>query len=117
MRCEPMLVYVAGPYTLGDVAVNVRAAIDAGNRIMDAGHIPFVPHLTHFWHIVHPRPYEDWLAYDNHFVPLCQALVRLPGDSKGADAEVALARGLLIPVFYSVESFLDMHPGGENDEA
>lgn len=92
-------VYVAGPYTKGDVAVNVREAILAGGRIYDAGMVPFVPHLTHFWHTVAPRPYEDWLRLDMEWLRVCDALLRLPGDSSGADKEVAEAVRLGLPCF------------------
>lgn len=101
-----MRVYIAGPITLGDAAINVRNAIEAGTLLLDAGHAPYVPHLNHFWHLVFPRPYEDWLDLDNQFLPLCEALVRLPGESKGSDKEVALALSLGIPVYFSVSEFL-----------
>lgn len=32
-----MRVYIAGPYTKGDVAVNVRNAIEAGNMVAGCG--------------------------------------------------------------------------------
>ena len=92
-------IYVAGPYTKGDVAVNVRVAIEAADQLADAGHYPFVPHLTHFWHLVSPRPYEFWCDLDNQFLPFCHAVLRIPGESAGADKEVALAESLGIPVF------------------
>ena len=95
-------VYVAGPYTRGDVAVNVRNAYGAANRLADLGFAPFVPHATHFWHMMFPRPYEFWLDLDAQFLPFCGALLRLPGDSSGADKEVALARSLDIPVFTEI---------------
>lgn len=92
---------MAGPYTQGDVALNVRRAIEAGNLLLEAGHIPYIPHLTHFWHLLFPRPYEDWIELDEHWVPLCHALLRLLGDSNGADKEVILARSLQMPIFYA----------------
>lgn len=95
-------IYVAGPYTKGDVAVNVRNAILAAHILYNAGFYPFVPHLTHFWHMVCPRPYEDWLDLDNAFLPHCDALLRLPGESSGADKEVALAEKLGMPVFHDI---------------
>ncbi len=101
-----MKVYVAGPYTKGDVAVNVRNAIKAGVQLLDAGHYPFIPHLCHFIHMQAPRPYEVWTAFDNAFLPDCDALIRLLGESSGADAEMALAWKLEIPVFSGVEHFL-----------
>ena len=92
-------IYIAGPYTKGDVAVNVRNAILAASKLADLGFAPFVPHLTHFWHMVSPRPYEFWCDLDNQFLPFCQGLLRLPGESSGSDAEVDLAKKLEIPVF------------------
>jgi hypothetical protein len=96
-------VYVAGPYTTGDVAVNVRKAYKAANRLADLGFAPFVPHATHFWHMLFPRPYEFWLDLDNEFLPCCAAVLRLPGKSTGADKEVALAQKLRIPVFTRID--------------
>ena len=55
-----MKIYIAGPYTKGDVAQNVRNAIHAGNLAAHFGHTPFIPHLTHFWHMLCPNEYEFW---------------------------------------------------------
>ncbi len=96
-------VYVAGPYTSGDPCVNTRDAIAAGNLLLDAGYAPFVPHLSHFWHTCTPRTYEDWMALDLAWVVVADALLRLPGPSKGADREVAAAIGAGVPVFYSIQ--------------
>jgi hypothetical protein len=95
-------VYVAGPYSGGDTAVNVRTAIIAANQLRDRRFAPFVPHLTHFWHLVCPRDYEDWLDLDNQFLPCCDCVLRLPGESSGADKEVELARSLGLPVYKSI---------------
>jgi hypothetical protein len=101
-------IYVAGPYTKGDVAVNVHRAFKAANDLADRGFAPFVPHGTHFWHLMFERAYEFWLELDNQFLPCCQAVLRIPGESSGADNEVALARKLDIPVFTDIEE-LDRH--------
>ena len=102
-----MRVYIAGPYTKGDVVVNVRNAVLAADRIFDAGHLPYVPHLTHLWHTVSPHPWEDWMRLDMGWLPACDALVRMPGESTGADLEVEQARNLGIPVFDGVDAFLE----------
>src|SRR4051812_18389908 len=81
-------IYIAGPYSTGDMAVNVRTAYEVANRLADLGFAPFVPHATHFWHMLFPRPYEFWLDLDNQFLPCCEGLLRLPGISSGADKEV-----------------------------
>jgi hypothetical protein len=100
-----MRIYVAGPYTKGDVAKNVNLAIVTGNNLRALGHTPFIPHLTHFWHMIISHEIEYWYAYDMEWLEQCDALFRFPGESKGADAEVARARELGLPVY---ESYLDV---------
>lgn len=57
------------------------------------------------WHVICPRPEQYWLDYDIEWLKRCDALVRLPGESAGSDAEVAIARDLNIPVFFGVDAF------------
>jgi hypothetical protein len=107
----PMRIYIAGPYSKGDVVVNVINALAVANVLRDIGFAPFVPHLIYFWHLLHPRPYEDWLDLDNQFIPCCHAVLRLPGESGGADKEVILAESLGLPVFTSMAALLDYRDG------
>jgi len=97
-----MKIYIAGPYSKGDVAVNVCEAIVAGNYISEIGHFPFIPHLTHFWHMIAPHDYEFWMRQDDEWLTSCDALLRLKGDSVGADREVARAKELGLEIFYSM---------------
>ena len=109
-----MRVYIAAPYTLGDVAVNVRNAIMAADRLVELGHQPYVPHLTHFWHLVSPKPYEFWLELDMTFLNhWAEALLRLPGKSSGADGEVERAKKIMIPVYYSIDEFRTADKSGK----
>lgn len=101
-----MRVYIAGPIGLGDHDLNIRQAIDAGQRLLEEGHTPFVPHLSSFWAIVHWNPWGTWLRYDKEWLKACDALIRLPGESAGATKEVMWAKELSIPVFVSVDEFL-----------
>ncbi len=103
-------IYIAGPYTKGDVAVNVRKAIEAGTRLLEKGYAPFVPHLTHFWHMLFPQDYPVWIDLDAQFVPVCDAVLRLPGESSGADEEAALAEKLGIPIYYNEEELIVKEP-------
>jgi len=96
-------VYIASPYTLGDVAINVKRQIDMYDVLMDKGFAPFAPLYSHFQHMVHPRPYQDWIKIDLVWVEVCDCLLRLDGESSGADGEVKYAEELGLPVFYSVE--------------
>jgi hypothetical protein len=100
-------IYVAGPYTKGDVCVNVRTAVLAGLEIVKAGHAPFVPHLSHFMHYLEPQGYEVWMEQDFEWIRVCHALLRLPGESSGADREVSLATDLGIPVFHSMDKLME----------
>lgn len=92
-------VYIASPYAIGDTAINVKNQIDVAEILMNNNFVPFVPLLSHFQHMIHPRPSQDWLSIDFEWIPSCDCLLRLPGDSYGADEEVKLANKLGIPVF------------------
>src|SRR3989304_3723636 len=98
-----MFIYVAGPYTDGDPVINVRRAIIVAEDLINLGFIPFVPHLTHLWHLINPHEIAYWYKYDNAWLLKCDAILRLPGDSKGADEECRLAEKNNIPVFPSIE--------------
>jgi hypothetical protein len=94
-----MKVYIAGPYSIGDVAQNVKRATRLAEYIANQGHTPFLPHLSHFWHLCYDRPYEWWLQYDLEWLAVCHVVVRLKGESNGADKEVEYAKSRNIPVF------------------
>ena len=98
------LIYISSPYANGDVAENIRKACLAGNEILKKGHIPYIPHLTYLWHLITPKPKQEWLDIDLALIPRMDALLRLPGESAGADKEVALAKCLNIPVYYSLDA-------------
>ena len=95
-------IYIASPYTRGDVAVNVKFQMDIADELIYLGYAPFVPLYSHFQHMVHPRPYEQWVGLDLEWVESCDCLLRLGGVSLGADQEVWFAEKHDIPVFYSI---------------
>ncbi len=99
---QKLRVYVAGPYTKPDPCANTHTAIAAGNALLDMGFAPYVPHLNLLWNTVTPRQEADWYDLDNQFLTCCDAVLRLPGESVGADAETELARSLGIPVFSGI---------------
>ena len=99
-------VYIASPYTLGDVALNVKMQIDTAHELMNAGFAPFVPLYSHFQHMIHPRPYDQWLQIDLEWIKVCDCLLRLGGLSTGADKEVEFARSLDKEIFYSIEGLM-----------
>jgi hypothetical protein len=103
-------VYIASPYTLGDVAVNVKRQLDVADDLMTLGYAPFAPLYSHFQHMAHPRPYTDWIKIDLVWVKACDCVLRLEGESKGADGEVQYALDLGLPVFYTIEDLQKHFP-------
>lgn len=114
-------VYIAGPIVKGDLGHNVGQAVDAFIALIKAGLSPLCPHLSCFsGGVVKADPrtasyyakaevlpagttVEQWYETDLPWVDVSEALLRLPGEGKGSDGEVARATELGIPVFYSVE--------------
>lgn len=96
------VIYISGPYTLGDVAVNVTNAIRTANELINEGYTPICPHLSHFLHMHCPQPYDTWMEIDFDLVHLSDAVLRIPGESKGADEEVQLAQRLHKPIFHNI---------------
>ncbi len=97
-------VYIASPYTVGDREENVLVQARAYHALRDVGLFPFAPLLSHHLHVVQERTYEDWMEIDFHWLRQCHCVLRLPGESSGADREVALAKSLGMPVRHSVAS-------------
>ena len=99
-------IYIASPYTKGDKDRNTYVQILAADVLACYGFVPYAPLLNHFWHGYFPHDYDFWLRLDLEWLPMCDALLRLPGESEGADKEVARAIELHKPVFYSLIELL-----------
>ena len=97
-----MKVFISGPYTSPDPIVNTRNAILAGNEIAILGHTPWIPHLNIQWHMVCPHEPDFWYEYDLEWLDVCDVILRLPGESWGADREVKYAKEKNIRVIYDI---------------
>jgi len=102
---------VAGPYTNGNVMRNISRAVMEGNYLLARGFIPFVPHLTGFWDLLRGHDYEEWMRYDLEWLKSCDALLRMQGESSGADLEVQEAVRLGIPVFFNNSDLFEHFKG------
>lgn len=99
------LLYMAGPYTNPDPVANTHAVCKAAMHVYEQTQwCPVVPHLSLLWHAVTPRHEVHWYEYDLHLLRKCDAIVRLPGASVGADNEIVFARnhGIEIVSFESL---------------
>ena len=96
------LVYVAGPITRDPFGC-VRQSVEAFTTLRELGCVPFCPQWSVIAEMVNGMPYEDWMSYDFDVIARCDALIRLPGESPGAEREVLEATVLGIPVFKAHE--------------
>ena len=107
-------VYIASPYSKGDPAMNAHFQCKIFDRLLGDGKVlPIAPLWSHFQHILFPRPYQDWINYDQSMLGLYDSCLRLnarlpsinyeESESHGADAEVGTFKKLGKPVFYSIE--------------
>ena len=111
-----MLILIAGPYasgTNGDpdlMASNLRRLEQAAWPIFEAGHVPMIgewvalPVLASAGASGPDDPLAARVMYPTaeRLLQHCDAVLRLPGDSRGADRDVAIARERGIPVYYSL---------------
>jgi len=100
-------VYIAGPITAGDDALeqrNVKEALEVSIILVKRGLAVYLPHISWYADQV-MKEYgkepmnHDYLPQDKHWVSMCDAILRLSGKSKGADIEVQYAREHNVPVF------------------
>ena len=100
---ERTLCYIAGPYTVPDPIENIHDAVLIAEELQHSGWVTcVVPHLNFGWHMICPHPADYWYIYDLAFLARCDCLLRIPGDSVGADKEVEFAEERGIPVFHKV---------------
>lgn len=85
--------YIAAPYTHPDPVVNANAAIRVATFIYEnTEYLPVVPHVSLLWHMVTPRPPQFWYDLTLEQMLTCDAILRLPGHSTGADNEMRDAK-------------------------
>ena len=97
-------IYLSGPYTAPDVAMNVRAAHKAALELESKGWLVIIPHLFHFRHIIDPMPYEYWMDLDLRFIHICSAWTRFSPEleSPGSDRELEEARRCGLTIYLDI---------------
>ncbi|MFE5308743.1 DUF4406 domain-containing protein [Isoptericola sp. NPDC056578] len=112
---RPLLILIAGPYrsgTDGDPAAmeaNLRRLEEAAWPVFAAGHVPMIGEWVALPVLRSAgATLDDELADDvlyptaQRLLQHCDAVLRLPGESTGADQDVAIAESRGLPVYYDV---------------
>jgi hypothetical protein len=117
MTTKPMLVLIAGPYRSGTgddpdlMAANLARLEEAAWPVFQRGHVPMIgewvalPVLSSAGASGPLDPLAEQVMYPTaeRLLEHCDAVLRLPGESTGADQDVAIARRRGIPVYRRVE--------------
>jgi hypothetical protein len=119
----PMLILIAGPYRSGTgddpalLARNLERLEKAAWPIFRSGHVPMIgewvalPVLRGAGARGVGDPLAEQIMYPTaeRLLAHCDAVLRLPGDSTGADRDVAIAYERGLPVYTRVED-IPGHP-------
>src|SRR3954469_7844019 len=114
---KPMLILIAGPYRSGTgddpgrMAANLTRLEEAAWPIFRSGHVPMIgewvalPVLGSAGASGALDPLAAQVMYPTaeRLLQHCDAVLRLPGESRGADQDVAIARRRGIPVYPSLD--------------
>ncbi|WP_256977531.1 DUF4406 domain-containing protein [Microbacterium sp. Yaish 1] len=114
---DSLMILIAGPYasgTGGDPALmrrNLARLEEAAWPLFEAGHIPMIgewvalPVLASAGASGPTDPLAEKVMYPvaHRLLQRCDAVLRLPGESRGADQDVAIARERGVPVYTALE--------------
>ncbi|MGW8256005.1 MAG: DUF7768 domain-containing protein [Thermoguttaceae bacterium] len=107
-------IYISGPLTSsGNVLENLDRAMHAARLLIENGFAPFCPHLTYHVDPGETYSHDLWMEIELPWVAVADAVLRLPGESLGADIECARASELDIPIFDSVVALAEHFAGKE----
>jgi hypothetical protein len=113
---QPKLILIAGPYRSGSnddpakMAANLRRLEEASWPLFEMGHIPMIGEWVALpiWQTAGGKTVGDALYEQilhptaGRLIQICDAVLRMPGWSKGADNDVRLARERGIPVYFDI---------------
>ncbi len=111
---KPLLILIAGPYrsgTNGDpdlIAQNLARLEDASGPIFRLGHVPMIGEwvaLPILRTLDEADAGDGDVMYEtaHRLLQHCDAVLRLPGESAGADKDVEIAQQRGLPVYRSLD--------------
>lgn len=110
---QPMMILIAGPYRSGTnddpalIAQNLDRLESAASEVYKLGHIPMIgewvalPLMKQAGSARLGDPISEQYLYPvaDRLLQRCDAVLRIPGTSKGADQDVRLATERSLPVY------------------
>jgi hypothetical protein len=113
---RPLLILIAGPYRSGTnddptkMAANLARLEEAAWPIFAAGHVPMIGEWVAL-PVLHSAgesvssPLAEQVMYPvaQRLLEHCDGVLRLPGESTGADLDVAFAQRRGLPVYHRLE--------------
>ncbi len=123
---KPQIILIAGPYRSGTsddpgrMAANLERLEQAAWPIFEAGHIPMIgewvalPVLRSAGADGPLDPFAEKVMYPTaeRLLQHCDGVLRLEGESRGADQDVAIAESRGIPVYYALDQIPGIGPDG-----
>ena len=122
---KPLMILISGPYmsgTNGDeaaIARNLKAMEDFALPIFKKGHIAVVGEWL-AWPVIRQaggesHSSEQFTEYQypvaHRLLEKCDAVLRIPGESRGADLEMGKAREMEKIIFKSFDEIPDLNSG------
>lgn len=98
-----IMVYIACPIERGVSSVNYWQASETERQLIQSGYAPINPArwMTVEWK--QEIDYRTWMDVGLRKLRACDAVLRIPGESRGADLEEMHAGLFRIPCFYSLD--------------
>jgi len=114
---QPMMILIAGPYRSGTnddpqlIAQNLDRLESFASQVYKLGHVPMIgewvalPLMKQAGSARLGDPISEQYLYPvaNRLLLRCDAVLRIPGASRGADQDVRLARERSLPVYSRLE--------------
>lgn len=94
------IVYISGPITKGDKNHNLYQAMVAHKQLLEAGFSVINPMPSMIYPFNHEIEHLAWLENDLPHVAAAHAVLRLPGESLGAEMECQWAEEKGVPIYY-----------------
>ena len=105
-------VYISGPYS-SNPEENTKIACGYWQILWEMGYAPQCPHWSHIQTRVSDLPHSKWLEYDCSWISANDVVLRIPGESDGAEIEVAYANLIKVPVVHSLGELNEQFPAVE----